>query len=386
MRSDNDRSTQLRDPNAIDFWRGFALVTILVNHVPGLYVYWFTHTSLSISDAADLFVFLAGWALRLVTERAKTDSGAEVGAIQRKLARRSLQIYIVQIASVAAGLALVTLAGTLFSHPEWLTWHKFPVFFDQPLAATIGIFLLTYQPNYFDILPLYVVLVLFAIGYVALDRHRPNWVLPVAIALYLLSLSLRLVPPTWPNPGNWTFNPLAWQLTYVLGFVLARPAGIGGWARANIIPLRIAAIPIIIFGILVARLHWFAPLAYETADWPLLLGLSKTYAAPLRLLQFLAVIAVGSMLYPAIARLLPAVVRFLSLLGRNSLYVFAAGIVISLTGQFIRDAIGGGFVRDTALVAIGLALSWLVARTAERTKNHRRAAQAASPQQSGMGR
>ena len=25
----------MRDPNAIDFWRGVALVTIFVNHIPG---------------------------------------------------------------------------------------------------------------------------------------------------------------------------------------------------------------------------------------------------------------------------------------------------------------------------------------------------------------
>ncbi len=25
----------MRDPNAIDFWRGFALITIFINHIPG---------------------------------------------------------------------------------------------------------------------------------------------------------------------------------------------------------------------------------------------------------------------------------------------------------------------------------------------------------------
>ena len=54
-----------RQPNAIDFWRGFALITIFINHIPGLYFEVFTHKNYSISDCADLFVFLAGWALRL---------------------------------------------------------------------------------------------------------------------------------------------------------------------------------------------------------------------------------------------------------------------------------------------------------------------------------
>src|SRR3954447_16739027 len=55
----------LREPNAIDFWRGFALLTIFINHVPGNAFEPFTYSHFSISDAAELFVFLAGWAIAL---------------------------------------------------------------------------------------------------------------------------------------------------------------------------------------------------------------------------------------------------------------------------------------------------------------------------------
>ena len=54
-----------RQANAIDFWRGIALITIFINHVPGIYYARFTHANYSLSDSADLFVFLAGWSLRL---------------------------------------------------------------------------------------------------------------------------------------------------------------------------------------------------------------------------------------------------------------------------------------------------------------------------------
>jgi hypothetical protein len=26
-----------REPNAVDFWRGFALITIFIDHIPGLF-------------------------------------------------------------------------------------------------------------------------------------------------------------------------------------------------------------------------------------------------------------------------------------------------------------------------------------------------------------
>lgn len=55
-----------RPVNAVDFWRGFALVTIFINHVPGIYYAKFTHANISLSDSADLFVFLAGWSVRLL--------------------------------------------------------------------------------------------------------------------------------------------------------------------------------------------------------------------------------------------------------------------------------------------------------------------------------
>src|SRR5689334_9549125 len=58
-------ASTLRAPNAVDFWRGFALLTIFVNHVPGNVFQRFTYSHISISDAAELFVFLAGWALAL---------------------------------------------------------------------------------------------------------------------------------------------------------------------------------------------------------------------------------------------------------------------------------------------------------------------------------
>ena len=57
-----------REPNAVDFWRGFALVTIFIDHVPGLLYSQYTMTNYSLSDAADLFVFLAGWSMRLISD------------------------------------------------------------------------------------------------------------------------------------------------------------------------------------------------------------------------------------------------------------------------------------------------------------------------------
>ena len=51
----------MRAENAVDFWRGVALVMIYINHVPGNVFSYYTLRNYAISDAAELFVFLAGW-------------------------------------------------------------------------------------------------------------------------------------------------------------------------------------------------------------------------------------------------------------------------------------------------------------------------------------
>src|ERR687897_2266367 len=81
----------MREPNAIDFWRGFALITIFVNHVPGNVFERFTYSKYSLSDAAELFVFLAGWAIALATGgRAGPDSP---GRVLLLFASRPLEVY-----------------------------------------------------------------------------------------------------------------------------------------------------------------------------------------------------------------------------------------------------------------------------------------------------
>jgi len=41
-----------RQANAVDFWSGFALVSIFINHIPGVFYERLTHRNLSISDSA----------------------------------------------------------------------------------------------------------------------------------------------------------------------------------------------------------------------------------------------------------------------------------------------------------------------------------------------
>src|SRR5215207_2079849 len=96
-----------RPPNAVDFWRGFALVSIFVNHIPGIWYERLTHRNLSISDSAELFVFLAGWSLGLLV--GSSDAQKSIAVLGFRLGGRAVQIYAAHI--LMSGLALALLAA-----------------------------------------------------------------------------------------------------------------------------------------------------------------------------------------------------------------------------------------------------------------------------------
>jgi hypothetical protein len=51
--------------DGIDFWRGFALLTIFIDHLPENIFQYVTQGNFGFSDAAELFVFLSGASVAL---------------------------------------------------------------------------------------------------------------------------------------------------------------------------------------------------------------------------------------------------------------------------------------------------------------------------------
>jgi hypothetical protein len=354
------RETQgmIREANAVDFWRGLALVTIFINHIPGNFYSNLTHARYSISDSADLFVFLAGWSLALLVKSRRESTWY----LTLRLGGRAVQLYAAQIMITMIALAMLAASATLLDNPLLLEWHNAAAVFYDPILAHIGLATLTHQLGYFDILPLYVVLMAMAPIIAIIDRYAPNWLLPASVTLYIVTLAVPLTVPTWPTDGQWFFNPLAWQLVFILGYVMAKEDGVGGFVRRHIVPIRWIALPIVIFGV-IAWVKWWVPDPTAMPQPRLFFIIDKTFVTPIRLTQFLALIAVFSVTYPYIKRFLPPLVDFLSMLGRNSLYVFCVGSLLSLAGQITRFVYRGDILVDTVVLVSGIAImaftAWL---------------------------
>ena len=130
-----------RQPNAVDFWRGFALITIFIDHVPGLFYSRYTLVNVSISDAADLFVFLAGWSLRLMA-----DGGGRhmpTRDVMLRLLARALELYAAQVLITMLAIALLAATAIELSNPLLLEWHNAAAVFNDPVPTHIGLAALT---------------------------------------------------------------------------------------------------------------------------------------------------------------------------------------------------------------------------------------------------
>lgn len=351
-----------RAANAVDFWRGLALVEIYVNHIPGNVWERFTHKALSQSDAAELFVFLAGWSLTYVAGPAQAPRPA--AQLIMRLFLRAGKLYAAHMVIVMAAIGMLALASKVFDNPLLLDWFNASAVFTAPVEAHIGLVLMTYQLGYFDILPLYIVLLAASPFMILLHRRRPWLLLPVSAAIWLACLVGEITFDAWPTEGEWFFDPLCWQFALALGFVLGLPRGLGARVRAHLRTIRWIALPIVAFAAWARWAGW--ELDPTAAPEPHLLFVNdKSFLTPIRIGQFLLLVALASLLWGPIAKYLPPLSKALALLGRHSLLVFCIGSLLSLAAQIFRWALRGGFASDTLIVALGLALLFIAAAVAD---------------------
>lgn len=351
----------MRKANEVDFWRGLALVTIFINHIPGFSFEQLTHRNLGLSDSAELFVFLAGWSLRRLADNVSENLG--LGRLVLRLGARAVTLYAAQILITMIAIAMIASAALILENPLLLEWHNAAAVFQDPVPAHVGLVLLSHQLGFFDILPLYVTLMLGSPVLAVIHYVRPGLVLPLSLLLYAGALAFEINFPTWPVEGSWYFNPLAWQLVFVLGFVLAgraTPARI--LVRRHRLAVRIVAGVVLVACLVVVKTGW-APDPTRVPWPPLFFVFDKTYDTPARLIHFLALVAAFGGSFPLIIRYAPPLGRFLSMLGRNSLNVFCVGSLLSIAGQILRFALGSDMIVEVPILLIGIAIlgftAWL---------------------------
>jgi len=352
---------------SIDFWRGFALLTIFINHVPGHVLGAYTFRNFGVSDAAELFVLLAGVSAAFAYGR-----GFVPGARLRTCARmvtRAFNLYAAHLALVLVAVAVIGGFVVETGDTRVLSWYHLDLIAEAPVEALVGISLLTFQPAYLNILPLYVALLLMAPLLVALARRSLTLALAASAGLYLVAQLTHLGLPVWPGAGRWFFNPFAWQLLFTLGLAIGIVLDRGG------ITVKSRVLDVLAPAYLLASLVW-AQLGFPASleVWPLpafVWDFDKTNLALPRVLHVLAMAyCVARLPVERTLRATPASAPLI-LIGRHALPVFGLGTVLSLGAQVLRPTFDGAIAFDLLIVLVGFLLQWFLAWALEWQKGGR---------------
>jgi len=334
-----------RDPR-LDFFRGLGMFIIFIAHVPGnTWTLWIP-ARFGFSDATEIFVFCSGMASAIAFGRVFDNRGWWMGTA--RVSHRVWQVYWGHIALFLVIAAMVVFLDSLGYHEEPnhfrdrlnLGW-----FFNNTATNLVGLLTLTYVPNYFDILPMYLV-ILAMMPVVVLAGWQSRFLAGALLAAVWLGANLELLSlPAEPwSDREWFFNPFGWQLVFFTGFALIR-----GWIPAP--PVRpvliLAAVAVLVLTVPLAwfRIYTEVPLFQE---WrgdlrPLI---AKTDFGILRYVHFLAL---AYLAWAAAGeggrRLLSSglwgkIVQVVQKVGQQSLAVFLTSMVLAQFAGAMLDFVG----------------------------------------------
>lgn len=207
------------------------MLIIFIAHVPWNYWKLYIPARFGPSDAAEMFVFCSGFAAAIAFGGTFARKGFFLGSA--RIVYRIYQIYIAHLMMfflIAGSLVVATIwFGEAMGDKNYVTGLGISPFFEGDTGAQlVGLFTLTYVPNYFDILPMYIGVLFMVPVVVACQRIHTGAAIGFVFGLYALTYIFGWNLPAEPwGDRQWFFNPLAWQLLFFTGFALSR-----GWVKA----------------------------------------------------------------------------------------------------------------------------------------------------------
>lgn len=365
MQADSNAPVNKRDPR-LDFFRGVAMFLILIAHTPGnSWVNWIP-ARFGFSDAAEIFVFCSGMASAIAFGKIFEQQGMFMGTA--RIMHRVWQVYWTHIALFFAVVAELIVIDMWLSPVEksFTGTFNLHIFFENIRDCIVGLLTLTYVPNYWDILPMYLVILALVPIVMLLRRVNPYAPFVFSIVLWVLAGQHYIELPAEPwSDRQWFFNPFAWQLLFFTGFAFIR-----GWLPT--VPIRkdwmIIAVVVIIASMPLSQhyLLWdIKPIQdIRQAIHPLI---AKTEFGLFRYLHFLALAYLGYSIATRLGdRMSGIAVDLTRKVGQQSLAVFASslfiaqilGTLVHLAGVNYVSVFVMNIVGFASLIAIAFAVGW----------------------------
>lgn len=305
----------------LDLLRGWLQLQIFASHAHGSLIgAWLISAAWGLSDSSEQFVYLSGFVLGSVFTLKAHRGGWRAGALDlAPRIRRLWTTHMVVVCAMAAMVIGMELAVPLPGEADRLGWHWL---LEAPWFALPAAGSLLWQPTEMGILPIFLWSMLLLPGFLWLADRIGPWALLPSVALYAA-----VQVWGWEIPGlggrEVEFNPLAWQVLFLLGAWFGRRAlfrgeaiGFSRWGMA-------AALLVLAVG---AGLRFASHLGWLDIAW---LD-DKQHLAPARILHSLALAYAVVAIWPVReVALRGPLMRALAAAGRQSLYVFCVGLFVS---------------------------------------------------------
>ncbi|HKT67158.1 MAG TPA: OpgC domain-containing protein [Burkholderia sp.] len=326
----------------VDFFRGIVLLMIVVDHIGASVLSRVTLHAFALCDAAEVFVFLGGFATASAYGAIADRHGTR--AAQRRFVRRAMQIYRAFLATSTLMLVVSVVLDHYGIDAPNLALDDVSVMLASPLTGLAELLTFQRQPYLASVLPMYVLFALASPVIVPFARRHP-WLLVAFSAASWLAAG-------WLGPElldtdsfRWSFNPFAWQLMFVAG-VLARcqpfyrHIALGRWSAA-----ATGVACAIVLGCASYKLF---------SGLPVPEGLLKRDLALPRIVSFAAVawLMADCVRHGWIARIARTVQPVVAV-GRRGLICFVAGAAISLVIDSLLHPVANG--AELRHIGVGLA-------------------------------
>ena len=351
-----------RDPR-LDFFRGVAMFIILVAHITdNPWTLWIP-ARFGFSDATEIFVFCSGMASAIAFGAVFNNAGWMLGTL--RIVHRMWQVYWAHLGVFFVALfCMVALNQTGWFERDYVAALNLYPFLNSTGANMIGLLTLTYVPNYFDILPMYLVILGMVPFMMLLARIHVLLPLAASVTLWLYGTfgDLNFPAEYWfPNGSTrgWYFDPFCWQLIFFTGFSF-----MAGWLPAPPVRRDLMVIAALVIAVTVPfawgkAISSFAFIREWRGDWSVLFD--KTHFGPLRFVHFLSIaylawLAVGPKGVRLSRPALVAPVRVISRVGQQSLAIFMVSMVLARLLGVVLDVIGRSFIATAFVNFLGIAI------------------------------
>ncbi len=347
-----------RDPR-LDFFRGAAMFVIFIAHCRGNVLWDYIPPRYGLSDSANMFVFLSGMAASIAFGGSFLRLGFVIGTA--RILHRCWQLMVAHLGLFFTCAAIVVAGSRFYGDWDYIDQLQLHRFFDDTPGALLDLFTLRYVPHYFDILPVYIVVLAMVPIAMLLARIHPLLVVASSLALYGAAWAFQInLPAHADEQKEWFFNPFAWQLIFFTGYSLRR-----GWIKVPLDSriLMTAAVAVLILGLLISLHVVFEnSMTIDALRLWIIAHSDKTYLDPLEYFHFLSLAYVLVVLLKGREEiLLSAPLKPFVKCGQQALAVFLSGMVLSHVASMVFDHVGTGFMPQVLINAVCFSLLFAVA-------------------------